>query len=170
MTSALAVLLALVAVYCLARCVVPSWHPHGAAVEGWHVVMAAAMVAMLVLPVRREAALLQLLLFALGLGWCLAHLLASGPRGVHLRLGAGFVAMAVMLTPTAFAPASAAMPGMSHPSGAPGWLAAALVGGMLLVVAAALGALARSDRWPVRLGVGCEVVMAAGMAAMVVAM
>jgi hypothetical protein len=104
----------------------------------WHVAMVAAMVAMLVLPVRREVALLELLLFTVGLAWCAGRLVAATARRTHVRLAVGFVAMGAMLAPVAFAPvsASASMPGTgmtgmtgmheSH-AGLPAWLSALLM-------------------------------------------
>jgi hypothetical protein len=106
----------------------------------WHVAMAAAMVAMLVLPVRRETAAAELLLFSVGLAWCASRLAAGRMRGVHVRLAVGFVAMLVMLVPSALAPAPAGVPGMdmagmagmhgAH-AGLPAWLTVVLMVAMV---------------------------------------
>ncbi len=116
----LAVLCALAATYCLARCLVPRWRgDHPIAVDAWHVVMGAAMVVMLLAPVGRRSAALQAGVFALVALWCGVHLLARAGSGAHLRLGVACAVMAAMLVPAAVPVAASAAHAVA-PAGSPG--------------------------------------------------
>jgi len=168
MTSVVATALAVVTALCLGRCVIPAWRSHGALVEVWHVAMGLAMVAMLLLPVRREPALLQILLFVVVGAWCTAHLAVRHWSAVHLRLAAACAAMVAMLVPVAFAsPASAAaFSGGHHQAAGPLLLHVALLAGTTLIWIFAVRAVVRGESWQMRLGATCEAVMAGGMAYM----
>jgi hypothetical protein len=100
-----------VALYCLARAVVPALRPldHRRDLDVWHVVMAGAMALMLLAGHGRPLAALGLLVFGAGLAWSGLRAVRRTGRAAYVRLGVGCAAMAVMLVPSAtLAPADAA--------------------------------------------------------------
>lgn len=174
MAVVLAVLCGLAAGYCLLRCLVPRWRSaeHGIGVDAWHVVMGAAMVFML-LGAGQSA--IQAAVFGAGVVWCGWVLVVRHRSGAHLRLGSALALMALMLVPTS---ASASPdPVMHHHAGhdmaamsATGSGHASTLGPVLLVGAVVVGVAAivavrslpaRDPR--ARLGLACEVAMAAAM-------
>lgn len=180
--------------YCLARCVVPRWRSeHGAAVDLWHVLMGAAMVAMLLAPVGSTSAAVQVAGFAIAALWCACHLLARSHSGAHARLGAACAVMAAMLVPamlvspaTAETSATSAMahehhhtpgmdmsgmdmsgtPAMAHSMAMPPpWLAVLMLVAVTAIAAAAVRAALRAEhgRTTSRIALACEVLMAGAM-------
>jgi hypothetical protein len=195
----LAAVMAAVTLYCLLRLVLPRLGDplHRPDIDVGHVLMGAAMGAMLLWPVRRAPALVALGLFGLGAGWCCYRLLRRTSRGLYARLGLGCVAMVAMLIPSASAttdPAQASSQGASEAMGGmadmpampsptdpaamgmdmvtmPGWAAALLVSVMGVVAMVGLHA-ARTAGAPVslRLQACCETAMALAMAYMALTM
>ncbi|MEP9381668.1 DUF5134 domain-containing protein [Nocardioides sp. KR10-350] len=190
-TVVAAALTAVATGYCVVRCLLPRIRCSDAAHDGpwvdlWHVVMGAAMVVMLLWPVRGHAALVQVAAFALGALWFACSALALRWAGGRVRLAATSAVMALMLVPAAWAgPASAAepmgemagmagmdMPGMAHSGGdaamvmPPAWLGLVLLGVTTAVIVEAVLAGLRDRRPGARLGAACEVVMTGSMAYM----
>jgi len=169
-----AALMAVVTGHCLAACVAAAPEPGCHGLSGWHAAMGAAMLAMVLTPFSGLSALVEGVVFAVGAGWLLVRARARG----RVRTAAAFAVMAVMAAPMALPPASAestgmhaggshdgASGGMGHAGMAtPGWLAALLLGGALVVGVAALVAGVRARGRSARVSAGCEVAMAGVMA------
>lgn len=187
MATLLAVVLAAVVAYCLARSILPGLQDpeHGRDLDVWHVVMSVAMLAMLLVTLARPVAVTALAVFVVATGWALARVAAPGARAAYVRtayvrLGVGSAAMVVMLLPNATATATAATagPGGHHHHAAavdtaalaaPTALVVALLvglGAILLIPLA--GSLRRSGPLPGRLAAACEVAMALAMGTMLV--
>jgi type IV secretory pathway VirB2 component (pilin) len=181
-----------VVVYCSVRALAPA---RGESVDGsdgggvahrrhtdlWHVLMGAAMIAMLLGDLARPLAIAAVVVCAAGLCWGVLSLDRRTEAGGHLRFMVGAAAMAVMTLPVA-APAMAAdgsggsdaMSGMSSMSGigpSPVPLVLVLLVGLLAVAVTRVPAVVRRSRGAVaRLDAGCDVVMAGAMAAMLLAL
>jgi hypothetical protein len=168
LTVALAVAVAGVVGYCLARAVRPALRPadHHPDVDAWHVTLGLAMIAMLLTPLSGALATVTVLASAAGLGWALARLLRRAARPAYLRLAAGAAAMAAMVllpsTATASAPASAG--GHGHggavAAGAVVLVPLLLLLLMLVVAGRMLDAARRAEPLPESLDACCDVAMA----------
>ena len=165
MADVLAVLCALSAGYCLARCLDSRWrYGHSIGLDAWHVAMAAAMAAMLL---GTGLSLFYAVVFGAGAAWCAWSVWARRAGVAHLRLGVALSAMAVMLVPTA----ALGLPRRSRASrprqrvrrnGSDHRDVAGLVA-VAVGVAALLALRAPEGNARVRLGLACEVVMAAAL-------
>ncbi len=115
MAGLLAASMVVVLLYCLARAVLPALRPtdHGRDLDAWHVVMAVAMAAMLLLSWTKPVSVAGLAVFVVGLGWAASHAVRRAGRAAYLRLGVGCAAMAAMLLPVATASAAPAVAGTS---------------------------------------------------------
>ena len=190
MAGVLAVCMAVVVLYCLARAFTPALRGpgHRRDLDVWHVVMGLGMVAMLLVPFGRALSLVALVLFAAGLGWALLRLAGQATRTAYAVLAVGCLAMVAMVVPTASATAAEPMD-MSGHAGHAGHaghhLAAAdagesgivvpdlLLAGVLVALAAVVlvrlvGTARRSG--PARLDACCDVAMAGAMAYLLVLM
>lgn len=201
MAGLLAAVMAAVTLYCLARALLPAVRApdHGRDLDGWHAVMAAAMVAMLLLTWTRATSVVALVVFVAGLGWATSHAVRRAGRAAYLRLALGCAAMAAMLLPAATASAApvadagtqptagmagmADMPGMDHAAHTHATstadaglvpptvvLGALLVALGLLLVVRLLGSLRAATPVIARLDACCDVAMAAAMGYMLVLM
>jgi len=194
MVGALAAVMVVVTLSCLARALLPALRPldHGRDVDAWHVVMSAAMAAMLLFSWARPLSLLGLVVFVGGLAWATGHAAGRATRAAYLRVGVGCVAMAAMLLPPATASAaSPAMPGGSMagmtgmtqavptPGADRGDLGLAPPTALLALLLAALGfvlvvrllvSFRTSSSVPARLEAGSDVAMAAVMGYLIVSM
>jgi hypothetical protein len=143
----------------------------------WHGASAACMVAMVAVALPGWLSAAALVLFAVGLAWCVVQAVRLPARAAYLRLGVCCVAMLVMLVPgqalhAGHTEAMAMAPGTSMTGAAgtvalPGLLVPVLVAALVGVAAVGIVGLARSSRSrSSRLAVGCESLLAAAMAAM----
>lgn len=170
----LAGLLVPVVVYCLVRAVAPrqgGGGEHRRDLDAWHVLMAAAMVAMLLGALTRPLAVAALAVSTLGLCWGVLAVERRSGSGAHVRLVVGAAAMALMTLPLAApaeaAPQAPAAGGMATMTGASTPLLVVLLTALAVVAALRVPALAsRSTGTMGRLDAGCDVVMAGAMAAM----
>lgn len=178
MPLVLAVLLLPVVVYCSLRAVVPrlgeASMEHRRDIDVWHALMGTAMTAMLFGVLTRPLAVAALAVCAAGLCWGVLAVERRTGGAAQVRLVVGAGAMAVMTLPLA-APAMAAgsdgMAGMSMAGPSPLPLVLVLFTGLVAVSAVRLPVVVRRSRGAVaRLDAGCDVVMAAAMAAMLVAL
>jgi uncharacterized protein DUF5134 len=145
----------------------------------WHGASAACMVAMVAVALPGWLSAAALVLFAAGLAWCVVQAVRLPARAAYLRLGVCCVAMLVMLVPghavhaahpqgMAMATGSS-MTGAAETAALPGLLVTVLVAALVAVAAVGVVGLARSPRSRAsRLAVGCESLLAAAMAAMLV--
>ena len=182
MATLLAVVLAAVVAFCLARSLLPRLQDaeHGRDLDAWHVVMSVAMLAMVLVTLARPVAVTALAVFVVGTGWAVARMIQHTPGAAYVRLGVGSAAMVVMLLPIATAPATAATAASgAHHQHAPTTGGAALAAPTPLVLALLVGlgaivlvrlagSLRRSGPLPGRLGAACEVAMALAMGTMLV--
>jgi hypothetical protein len=154
----LAVLLTLTSACCLGLCV----HHRGRGLESWHVVMGVGLVVMVAAPMMHRAAVVQMVVFALGAAWCVAALVVRVSAG-HVRLLVGCTAMVAMVVPSALTPAAATMPDMGSTI-PPAWLAMTLVMALAVVAVSAMWSAFAARCWADRLSTGCEAIMALAMA------
>jgi hypothetical protein len=120
MAGLLAAVMVVVMLYCLARALLPVLGPteHGRDVDVWHVLMAGAMAAMLLVDWSRPVSIVALAVFLVGVGWAVTGAVRRSTRPAYLRLAVGAGAMAVMLLP--MATAEAAVPSAGDPGHATG--------------------------------------------------
>jgi hypothetical protein len=178
----LAALLLPVVAYCSVRALAPRWGgpslEHRRALDLWHVLMGTAMTAMLLGLLIRPLALTALAVCAAGLAWGVLGVRRRIGSAAHVRLIVGAGAMAVMTLPLA-APATAssghgsdaAMAGMGPATLAPFPVTYVLLIGLLVVAAVRSPDVVRRSQGSVaRLDAGCDVLMAVGMTAMLIAL
>ncbi|MCW2792961.1 MAG: hypothetical protein JWO76_2059 [Nocardioides sp.] len=190
----------LVVLFCLTRSLVPSLRPpgHRLALDAWHVLMGAAMTAMLLAPLPRALSVVALGVFVAGLAAATVQAVARpGLRAAYARVGVGCVAMAAMLTPAATASAAGTASGPAETAGMPEMAGmdmsahghamtastntaglvpptlllaalAALLGGLLVVRLVVV--LRRGAALQARLDACCDVAMAAAMGYMLLLM
>jgi hypothetical protein len=130
MAGPLAAVMVVVMLYCLGRALLPALGPaeHGRDVDVWHVLMAGAMTAMLLVGWSRTVSLVALAVFLVGVGWAVTGAVRRSARPAYLRLAVGAGAMAVMLLP--MATAEATVPAGGDPGHATGTTGMAGMAGM----------------------------------------
>jgi hypothetical protein len=113
MSAVLGVCMVLVGLWCGARFVLPALRVEGHArdLEVWHLLMVAAMLAMLLASPEPALRTAGLVVFLAGTAWAVVQLVRRRVRAAYLRLLVACAAMAAMLLPAAPAVAASGSAG-----------------------------------------------------------